>query len=72
MSKTLVQLIQERTGISEQQAGQAVDVVVDFLKQRLPAPLAGQVDGLVKGDITQVEGMLGNIGSLGGFFGKKE
>jgi hypothetical protein len=69
MSKTLVQLIQERTGISESQAEQALDTVVAFLKERLPAPIAGQLDGLVKGDVSGIEGMLGG---LGGLFGKKE
>ena len=68
MSKTLVQLIQERTGISEQQAEQAVDTVVAFLKEKLPEPLAGQLDTLVKSDVSAVEGMLG---SLGGLFGTK-
>lgn len=68
MSKTLVQLIQERTGISEQQAEQAVDTVVAFLKEKLPPPLAGQLDTLVKSDASAAEGTLG---SLGGLFGTK-
>lgn len=68
MSKTVVQLIQERTGISEQQAEQALDTVVAFLKEKLPEPLAGQLDTLVKSDVSAVEGMLGN---LGGLFGTK-
>lgn len=68
MSKTVVQLIQERTGISEQQAEQAVDTVVAFLKEKLPEPLASQLDTLVKTDVSAAEGMLG---SLGGLFGTK-
>jgi hypothetical protein len=73
MSKTLVQLIQERTGISEEQAKGAVDTVVGFLKERLPAPVAGQIDGLVGSDVSGVADQLGGLaGGLGGMFGKKE
>jgi hypothetical protein len=73
MSKTVVDLIRERTGISEQQAEQALDTVVSFLKQKLPAPIAGQLDGLVRSDVSALEGQLdGLMGGLGGMFGKKE
>ena len=60
----LVKLIVAKTGISEDQARQAITVVVDFLKPRLPAPIAAQVDGVLKG------GGLPDISKgLGGLFG---
>jgi uncharacterized protein (DUF2267 family) len=60
----LVKLIVKKTGISEDQAKQAIGVVVDFLKQRLPAPIAAQVDGVLKG------GGLPDVSKgLGGLFG---
>ena len=71
----LVKLVQERTGISEEQATQAVTTVFGFIKERLPEPLAAQLDGVLKGDVDlkaltdQAQGMMG---MLGGFLGKKD
>jgi len=45
----LINQITARTGITHDQAQQAVDTVVNYLKSRLPAPLAGQIDGLLGG-----------------------
>jgi hypothetical protein len=49
----------------------AVDTVVSFLKSKLPAPPAGQIDGLLQGGAAP--GLdLGSIGgALGGLFDKK-
>ena len=64
----LIKLVTQKAGISEAQAKQAVDTVLGFLKQNLPGPLAGQIDAVLKGDMSG----LGDIaGSLGGLFGKK-
>jgi hypothetical protein len=46
----LVQLVVQKTGISEQQAQGAVNTVLDYLKDKLPAPVAGQIDSLIAGD----------------------
>jgi len=45
----LVKLVSQKTGIPEGTARQAVEVVLNFLKQKLPAPIAAQVDNVVKG-----------------------
>jgi hypothetical protein len=45
----LIKLITKKTGISEDQARQAVNMVADFLKKKLPAPIAGQIDGILSG-----------------------
>ncbi len=45
----LANLVAKKTGISQDQAKQAVTVVVDFLKKKLPAPLAGQIDAVLAG-----------------------
>ena len=64
----LVKLVVERTGLPEAQARQAVETVVGFLKQKLPAPLAGQIDGLLAGGAAA---NLGNLAQgLGELFGK--
>jgi uncharacterized protein (DUF2267 family) len=46
----LVKLVQDKTGISKVQAEQAVNVVVKFLKDKLPQPVAGQLDNILKND----------------------
>jgi hypothetical protein len=63
----LVKLVSQKAGISEAQARQAVAQVVEFLKKRLPAPIAGQIDGVLKG------GGLPDVSKgLGGLLGKKK
>ena len=62
----LVKLVCQKTGISEQQAKGAVETVLNFLKQKLPAPIAGQIDGLLKGGAQGDDLLKG----LGNFLGK--
>lgn len=40
----LVKVVAKETGLPEAQARKAADAVVKFLKEKLPEPLAGQVD----------------------------
>ena len=61
----LIKLVSQKTGISEEQAKQAVAQVVDFLKQKLPAPIAAQIDSVLKGGMPDLSG-------LGGLFGGKK
>ena len=70
----LVQQLTTRLGLSEEQARQAVEIVLNQLKQHLPGPIAGQIDGLLSGNKSLSD--LGDIagdkpGGLGGLFGKK-
>lgn len=60
----LVKLVSSKVGISEDQARQAITIVVNFLKERLPAPIAGQVDGVINNP--------GLAGAIGGLFGAKK
>lgn len=65
----IVKLVSEKTGIPEAQAKIAVETVVSFLKQKLPAPLASQLDGVIAGGgMPDLGSMAGN---LGGLLGKK-
>jgi hypothetical protein len=72
----LIKQVVERTGISEQQARGAVDTVLGFLKNRLPEPLSGQLDGLVGGAGGVVGGLADTagdvLGGIGGMFGGKK
>lgn len=64
----LVKLVSQKAGISPDAAKKAVETVLGFLKQKLPAPIASQIDGILGGGA----GGLGGIASgLGGMLGKK-
>lgn len=62
----IIKLVMQKTGINEEQARGAVTAVIDFLKQKLPAPIAGQIDGVLSGS-----GVGDALKGLGGLFGKK-
>lgn len=67
----IIKMITEKTGISNEQATTAVNVVTDYIKQKLPAGMGGQLDGLLKGDTSSLGNMADGIkDSLGGIFGK--
>ena len=73
----IIRQVAERAGISEAQARTAVETVVGFLKNRLPEPLAGQVEGFLGGaggaggaDAGGLGGGVGDVlGGLGGMLG---
>lgn len=78
MIDELVNRVAERTGLPPEQARTAAETVIGFLKERLPAPLAGAVDAATQsdGNETNAEGIAnqaqGIFGNLGGIFGGKE
>lgn len=45
----LINLVVKKTGLPKETAKQAVTVVIDFLKKKLPAPIAAQVDAVLSG-----------------------
>jgi hypothetical protein len=63
----LVSLVVKKTGLSEEVARKAVVTVIDFLKKKLPVPIAGQID-LVLGKSGGKEGLAKGLGNL---IGKK-
>jgi hypothetical protein len=78
----LIKSVVQRTGIGEDKARMAVDTVIGFLKGRLPAPIASQLDGVLgagggaaggagAGGAANVAGDLMDKakGGLGGMFG---
>ena len=62
----LVKLVSKKVGINEEQAKQAVETVVGFLKEKLPEPLAGQLDAALEGNLGDLGGVAGSIGKLFG------
>jgi hypothetical protein len=63
----LVKLVVAKTGLSEEMATKAVQTVLDFLKQKLPPPIAERLDDLLGGE-GQLD--LGDLAAgLGGLLG---
>jgi hypothetical protein len=64
----LVKLVSQKTGLSEEMAKTAVEMVVGYLKEKLPGPIAGQIDsvlggaGLAGGAEDLVKGLGGILG----------
>jgi hypothetical protein len=65
----LIKLVSQKTGISEEMAKTAVETVIGYLKQKLPAPIASQMDSVLGGGAAQ--GAEGLVKGLGGILGKK-
>ena len=71
----LVNLVVQKTGISQEDARKAVEVVVNELKSRLPGPIASHVDSFLTGGMTGgVDTIVGEAtdilkGKLGSLFG---
>lgn len=66
----IVKLVAEKTGLSEDKAQVAVETVIGFLKNKLPGPIAGQIDSILEGE-GGAPGLGGVAQGLGGMFGKK-
>ncbi|NIV38964.1 MAG: DUF2267 domain-containing protein [Anaerolineae bacterium] len=62
----LVKMVADKVGISEAQAKQAVEMVMSFLKDKLPEPIAGQLDAVLDGDVSGLD----DLGDLAGGLGK--
>jgi uncharacterized protein (DUF2267 family) len=67
----LIKLVSERAGISSDQAKAAVETVLGFLKERLPEPIAAQVDGLLASGAVSTGNVNNVIQGLGGLFGRR-
>ena len=64
----LVNMIAKKFGLPEETVKGVVQMVVNYLKEKLPGPIGSQVDAfLTKGEIPQQA-----KGFLGGLFGKKK
>ena len=70
MQQTLIDQIVQRVGVSPEKAQVAVEVVVGYLKERLPGPASALLDNAVSGEAAKA-GLLGQAAQqLGGLFGK--
>jgi hypothetical protein len=62
----LIKQVSAKAGISEDQARSAVTTVVEFIKGRLPEPIAGQLDNVMSGEGGGIGGTLGDLASKAG------
>ena len=62
----LVKMVADKVGIGEAQAKQAVEMTLAFLKDKLPEPLAGQLDAALEGDVSGLGDLAGGLGKLFG------
>lgn len=62
----LVNMVAKKTGLSPEMAKTVVTTVLDSLKKKLPAPIAGQIDTVLGGGAAT-----GVAGAVSGLFGKK-
>jgi uncharacterized protein (DUF2267 family) len=58
----LIEQLKSRVGLDDDKAQSAAQTVIEFLKQRLPAPVASQLDSALSGEAAQ--GMMDKIGSM--------
>jgi hypothetical protein len=62
----LIKLVSQKTGLPDNKAKIAVDTVVNFLKQKLPPGMAGQLDAVLAGGAIPDDLTKGLGGLLGG------
>ena len=68
----IIQRLVDKTGLSEDKARAAVDTVMGFLKEKLPAPIASQIDSVMSGGAGEGGEPAGVAEGLSGMFSKKE
>ncbi len=69
----LVQLVQQKTGLSQEMAQTVVNTVVGFIKAKLPPPLAAGLDEFVgTGEAGSAEAASAAAAGGGGLLGKAE
>ena len=62
----LIKQVTAKTGISEDQARTAVTTVLGFIKDKLPAPIAGQIDNVIGGGGEGESNTLSDLASKAG------
>ena len=73
----LAKQLSEKVGITEEQAEQAIEFILEFVKDKLPPQFAGVVDHLLddedeEGETDSEFGLDDAADLLGGLFGKKK
>lgn len=67
----IIKLVAKKTGLSNEMSKLAVETVLNYLKKKLPAPVAAQIDALMQGK-TSLENIGGVVDGLGSLMGKSK
>ncbi len=68
--KEIVKMVSQKTGLDEAKAEQAVNAVMGYLRNKLPAPIASQIEGAIGGDGAGKRGGIGDVAkNIGGMMG---
>lgn len=66
----LIQAIAEKTGLPADKAAGAAEAALEFIKEKLPDPIASQVDGFLSGKSEGIADSVGGVtDKLKGMFG---
>lgn len=65
----LIKTVCAKTGVDPETVQKIATACLDYVKAKVPAPLAAQVEAMLSGNSTDILGDVG--GALGGLFGKK-
>lgn len=66
----LIEAIKQKTGLPADKAQGAAEAALDFIKDKLPAPIASQIDGFLEGNADKISDVVGDTANkLKGMFG---
>ena len=70
----LIALAVQRTGMSQEDAEKAVATVLNYLKEKLPAPIASHIDSFLAGGMSSFGAEAGELlkGAVSGLFSDKK
>lgn len=69
----LIKKVTDKIGVTPDQAKTAIETVLGFLKDKLPAPVASHLDGVLNGGGSGGGLDIGDVtGAIGGIFGGKK
>ncbi len=68
----LIGRVTQNAHISNDQAKQAIEAVMGFLKDKLPPNVANEINGVLSGKPFDQAALTSALGALGGMFGGKK
>jgi hypothetical protein len=67
----LIEAIKQKTGLPADKAQGAAEAALEFIKNKLPAPIASQIDGFLEGNAENISDAVGDAANkLKGMFRK--
>lgn len=63
MQEELVRMVAQKTGLPEDKARSATETVIGYLKERLPSPVASQLDSAAGGAPANLGDMAKGVGT---------